>query len=59
MTETLGDLTLIFEVVASAKKNQMCHLPESNERSSHYKCDALPLGQGGLTDADDSWSRYM
>ena len=54
MTETLGDLTLIFEVVASAKKNQMCHLPESNERSSHYKCDALPLGQGGLTDADDS-----
>ena len=25
-----------------------CHLPESNERSSHYKCDALPLGQGGF-----------
>jgi hypothetical protein len=37
--------------VKFAKKEllmQLCHLPESNERSSHYKCDALPLGQGGF-----------
>lgn len=33
-------------------KNQNCLLPESNEGSSHYECDAVPLSQGGDNGAE-------